>query len=577
MQLGEFISLIPGKHKKTGAGYMVHCPAHEDKTPSMSVGERDGKILVKCFAGCRAETIMSKMGLSMSDLFTEERTAEEKAEVIRKLNTPKEVAKYEYFVQDESALDEWRLTGWKSRYEPKDFRWFKADGSSGRPVEKTLYNFRAVVENFKEPVFLVEGEKDVETLKKLGLIAICSPDGCNAWEDSYTNALVGATVRIIPDNDEPGYKFALSVYERLKAGGISVSIHPLTKVKDVSEWKNISAKKLQGVPKKTVSAVKKILSDRQKESVARKASGDAVIDRLKEILDGIEGKFHINDIYRETEAYTAAEKRAVRAYLNRMATDGHIQKDRGVSGRFCASDSELEYMDWESVSAEKSNIWLPLGISEMVDIMPGNIIVLAGQGNAGKSTMVKRIALENLRRGMDVYLFNSEAHEVEFHNSLLRDFGRARFDEFAKFKEEGRFKVVSRSGGFDEVIRPHALNIIDFLEIHTDFAEAGAYYKKIHDALGDGICIVCQQLRVNFGKDGKKYVGYGVGGEATAEKARLYMCLTQDWDKHEYQIEIKKAKMWPKDKPNPNFKKIKFEFIDGEYYEKIEIKDEWRR
>lgn len=577
MQLEEFISLIPGNHRRNGAGYMVHCPAHEDKNPSMSVCELGGKILVKCFAGCGVEAILGKMGLAMSNLFTEERTAGEKAEVIRRLNTPKEVAKYEYFVQDESALDGWRLIGWKARYEPKDFRWFRADGTKSRPDEKTLYNFRAVVENFKEPVYLVEGEKDVETLRALGVVAVCSPDGCNSWEDAYTAMLAGATIRIIPDNDEPGYKYALSVYDKLRAGGVVASIHPITKVKDVSEWKNISAKKLAGIPKKTVSAVNKILSDRQKESAARKASGNDIIDRAKEILEGVEGKFHINDIYRDAGAYTAAEKRAIRAYLNRLATDGHIQRDRGVSGRFYASDSELEYMDWESSEADKSNIWLPLGISDMVDIMPGNIIVLAGQGNAGKSTMVKRIALENLRRGMDVYLFNSEAHEVEFHNSLLRDFGRAKVDEFIKYKNDGRFKVVSRSGGFDEVIRPHALNIIDFLEIHTDFAEAGAYYKKIHDALGDGICIVCQQLRVNFGKDGKKYVGFGVGGEATAEKARLYMCLTQDWDKREYQIEIKKAKMWPKDRPNPNFQKIKFEFIDGEYIEKIEMKSEWRR
>ena len=30
----------------------ARCPAHEDKNPSLSVSERDGKVLLKCHADC---------------------------------------------------------------------------------------------------------------------------------------------------------------------------------------------------------------------------------------------------------------------------------------------------------------------------------------------------------------------------------------------------------------------------------------------------------------------------------------------------------------------------------------------
>lgn len=46
------------------------CPAHEDKTPSLSVRETsDGAVLLHCFAGCTAAEIIAALGLEMADLF----------------------------------------------------------------------------------------------------------------------------------------------------------------------------------------------------------------------------------------------------------------------------------------------------------------------------------------------------------------------------------------------------------------------------------------------------------------------------------------------------------------------------
>jgi hypothetical protein len=56
---------------KAGKNYKALCPAHGDKTPSLSLKEGDdGRVLIHCFAGCLIEDVVAAMGLSMSDLFS---------------------------------------------------------------------------------------------------------------------------------------------------------------------------------------------------------------------------------------------------------------------------------------------------------------------------------------------------------------------------------------------------------------------------------------------------------------------------------------------------------------------------
>lgn len=59
------------KCRRTGAGtWLACCPAHEDKSPSMSVREvEDGRVLVHCFAGCSVEAILGAIGLEFDALF----------------------------------------------------------------------------------------------------------------------------------------------------------------------------------------------------------------------------------------------------------------------------------------------------------------------------------------------------------------------------------------------------------------------------------------------------------------------------------------------------------------------------
>jgi hypothetical protein len=60
--------------QKTNKGYKAKCPNHHDKRASLTISEGDdGRVLLKCFAGCPTEEIVKAVGLKMKDLFPKKR------------------------------------------------------------------------------------------------------------------------------------------------------------------------------------------------------------------------------------------------------------------------------------------------------------------------------------------------------------------------------------------------------------------------------------------------------------------------------------------------------------------------
>ena len=58
----ESISSALGKSsRKQSGGFMAQCPCHDDSTGSLSIDEKDGRILLKCFAGCENTAIIEKL------------------------------------------------------------------------------------------------------------------------------------------------------------------------------------------------------------------------------------------------------------------------------------------------------------------------------------------------------------------------------------------------------------------------------------------------------------------------------------------------------------------------------------
>jgi hypothetical protein len=73
MDGGSPLELLLGRLEgvsRTASGRLARCPAHEDRTPSLSITEgADGRILLHCWAGCKTADVLAALGLGWSDLF----------------------------------------------------------------------------------------------------------------------------------------------------------------------------------------------------------------------------------------------------------------------------------------------------------------------------------------------------------------------------------------------------------------------------------------------------------------------------------------------------------------------------
>jgi putative DNA primase/helicase len=89
------------------------------------------------------------------------------------------------------------------------------------------------------PVYIVEGEKDADTLASLGFVATTNPFGAGKWPSVFSPYFADREVFIIPDNDKPGRDHADDVARKLAGSARAVAIVTLPGVAekgDVSDW-----------------------------------------------------------------------------------------------------------------------------------------------------------------------------------------------------------------------------------------------------------------------------------------------------------------------------------------------------
>ena len=201
---------------QNGKQFSARCPAHDDRKNSLSVTqEKDGKILLHCHAGCRTEDILAALGLSMKNLYPS--PDETEADRRGKGRHEKAVVVDEYIYYDSSGtplLKKVRL----QHSDGKSFCWQHFTGSSWKTgrngIVPPLYNQNAMAKD--HDIFIVEGEKDVKTVKQFGWTAVSLPDGAaSKWRDEYGPLFHGKEVYILPDNDNAGEQYARMLAQNL--------------------------------------------------------------------------------------------------------------------------------------------------------------------------------------------------------------------------------------------------------------------------------------------------------------------------------------------------------------------------
>ena len=206
--------------------YTAWCPFHADgqgkppHRPNLHVSERG----FNCFA-CNEKGSLKKLGRHLGVITSND--TDDQREIT-----------YDYNTEDGSLLYQ------AVRRPGKKFLQRRPDGSGGwiwnlKDTRRVLYHLPALIAREDEIVFIVEGEKDADTLIAAGLLATTNSGGAGKWHDEYSDVLKERDVVIVPDNDKTGRDHAGKVARSLhgKANSIKIVNLPGLPIKgDVSDW-----------------------------------------------------------------------------------------------------------------------------------------------------------------------------------------------------------------------------------------------------------------------------------------------------------------------------------------------------
>lgn len=154
------------------------------------------------------------------------------------------------------------------------------------------------------------------------------------------------------------------------------------------------------------------------------------------------------------------------------------------------------------------------GFEESIKIIPGDLLVLAGETNRGKTSFLLNLLVNNCEKYPITY-FSSEFNEYKFRERIQRFPHDKIFDG-----DKPRFELISRTRNFDDAIaeRPDNLCIIDWIKLEDDLFKMGAVLGHIKDNLKNGIAVVALQKRT--------YKDVGEGGEGTLDFTDAYFVMS---------------------------------------------------
>ena len=453
-----FIELLsrfpPGKQQ--GRTWALKCPVHDDRVASLSASAGDdGRVLLYCHAGCAVGDILAAVGLTTADLFDEPRPIAQPVPVLRSSSA---AAVYDYHDAQGVLLHQVVRGGDKS------FKQRQPDGQGGWTWSGAgaRVPYRLPTLTGQPVVWVVEGEKDVETCVRHGLVATCNRGGAGKWKDEETQALVAAGVRqvyVVPDHDVPGRRHAKSVVEQLTAAGLTATLVPLPDLQahgDISDWfaSGGTVETLQGLAQRhpeaitDPAAVPEVL--RAEQAFSKLGEGRYRLD-----YPGLGITLESNQLHRDRDRDLHGELTVTTTLAGAKTVDGVLlwssmnfssQRTRATIASSLAGRSGAAQLDWvgavETLSlrmaraeAEGSPIRpladypKPVSVDSWevsgLPILQRHPMILFGDGGSAKSYLALHIAATLASRGIKVLYADWEFSPEDHRERLERLTGEA--------------------------------------------------------------------------------------------------------------------------------------------------------
>lgn len=265
------------------------CPFHTEKTPSFHLYSHDNKAYYKCF-GCGAGGDIANFIKNQDNISTLE--AVKKAYDILGLKLDIQPSKIDKLIDYIETNKSYKLEGFKiedihiymlnednpsflkvkyrslTDKSKKDLRTYKVvdEGEyfkttikeKGGDYTPTIYNYLAVKRAIEKDnnIYIVEGEKDVETLKRYGFVATTIYS--KKWFNEYSEQLKNSKIVFIGDTGEAGEQFKNLVYDNLKSIVKTFKVVDLPNIDklgdnaDVTDWLNVEG----NTKEKLIEAIK---------------------------------------------------------------------------------------------------------------------------------------------------------------------------------------------------------------------------------------------------------------------------------------------------------------------------------
>ncbi len=284
-------------------------------------------------------------------------------------------------------------------------------------------------------------------------------------------------------------------------------------------------------------------NDTGNDTTPSRAMSVTLADRVLDWVKGTTAWFMTEELDRELGIRDEAEKHNRRVIMARLKEQGLVEPHSKVNRQWRFINKRLTDIDFRNARRDGTlDIKWPMMIENWVNFFPGNIAVIAGAPNAGKTAFM-----------LNFIWLNQNKYDIHYFCSEMGQDGVELRDRLEKFEgmdiSEWKFFAHDQSSNFEDVVVPDCINVIDYLEMTEDLWAVNAHLTAINNKLSTGLAIVAIQKKIG--------AAYGRGQEFGLEKPKLYLSLDKGL------LTIMKGKSWAVKGQDPNGLKVKFAIIDG--------------
>lgn len=391
-RLDDFLGRLDGVRPAGQNQWAARCPCrNDDNNPSLSIGFSEDRVLVTCHRGngCSFSEICSTVGVKEGDLCgpsSGDFSPPSTKSVIPRPKQPvqqKQPDKLTFVKSYDFVNEDGELLFQKVRYVNQDgrksFRQRRPDGAGNwvyslGDTPKVLYNLPAVLaaRDAGLPIWVVEGEKDADALIANGEVATTMPGGAGKWLDIHTQALAGATVEIVADNDEPGKIHAQQVLQELTNAGCSAQIWICPHHKDIADHLSAGYE---------IDDLLEFAEEANIQEFEVQEDGQQIDEEEEEAQQEVSSIEKRVDDLRELLKRTDIDANSLIIKANRIIVEAATSgiEDRG---RF------VQWNDFIEEQTDDSYEWVIPGLLEKQE----RVIVVAAEG-VGKTMLARQIAL----------------------------------------------------------------------------------------------------------------------------------------------------------------------------------------